>query len=63
MKTAKETVLKTATTTQDPTATLAKNSRGLRPMKSMIGLKSFRPRTAQVATAGMIKTEMTTEAR
>ncbi|GEM_PF-4756847 len=45
-------VLKTTTNTVEATATLARNAKGSRPMKSMVAVRSFRPKTAtQVATA------------
>ncbi len=62
MKAPKELVLKTtATNTTDATATLAKIAKGARPMKSMVGVKSFRPRGVTLAAG--TKSEFTTEAR
>ncbi|MFY7992268.1 MAG: hypothetical protein ACOVP4_03165 [Bacteriovoracaceae bacterium] len=62
MKATKELVLKTATTnTVESTATLAKFAKGARPMKSMVAVRSFRPKAVtQVASP---KTELSVEAR
>lgn len=62
MKAPKELVLKATTTTNtEATASLAKLAKGVRPMKSMMGVKSFRPRS--MTQAASTKTEFTTEAR
>lgn len=62
MKAPKELALKTTTNTVDQTATLAKFAKGARPMKSMVAVRSFRPKAVtQVAVS--TKTERVTEAR
>lgn len=63
MKASKELIFKATTNTVDSTATLAKNSRGIRPMKSMVGVRSFRPKNITQAAASVPKTELTTQIR